>query len=400
MSWERKPLEEVADFTLGKMLDQNKNKGEPLPYLANINVRWGEFDLNDLRQMRFEPHEMDRYGLEYGDIVMCEGGEPGRCAIWKSQSSGMMIQKALHRIRPYDCLDNQFLYYSFLNIGKAGKFSPFFTGSTIKHLPRQQLAKVEIEIPPIPTQKRIADILSSYDNLIENNRRRIQLLEESARLLYKEWFVQLRFPGHEHVKITDGVPEGWKKGVYDDFFMFQGGHSFKSKDYVENGRYGVVTIKNVHDGKFVSECQSRLDDYPQNMKKYCLLNSGDVLMSLTGNVGRVCVVDGVNYLLNQRVAKIIGKYNIPRSFVYWTFSNPKFQKYSQNLAHGVAQLNLSPVKLGSSGFLFPTENLVREFSDFAEIVFKQIVQLNQFNRELERARDILLPRLMNGELAV
>ena len=83
MKWEKRTLGEVADLCLGKMLDQKKNRGEFLPYLANINVRWGEFDLGDLRQMRFEQNERDRYGLKYGDIVMCEGGEPGRCAIWK-----------------------------------------------------------------------------------------------------------------------------------------------------------------------------------------------------------------------------------------------------------------------------------------------------------------------------
>jgi type I restriction enzyme, S subunit len=91
-------------------------------------VRWGEFDLENLREMRFEHDEMDRYGLKYGDIVMCEGGEPGRCAIWKEPVPGMMIQKALHRIRPHDCLDHRFLFYSFLHKGKIGSFAPLFTG--------------------------------------------------------------------------------------------------------------------------------------------------------------------------------------------------------------------------------------------------------------------------------
>jgi type I restriction enzyme S subunit len=110
-AWRNGTLGEVADLCLGKMLDQSKNRGLPTPYLANVNVRWGEFVLDDLRVMRFEQHERDRYGLKYGDIVMCEGGEPGRCAIWKEQVPGMMIQKALHRIRPKAGLDHGFLYY-------------------------------------------------------------------------------------------------------------------------------------------------------------------------------------------------------------------------------------------------------------------------------------------------
>lgn len=115
--WERKPLGAVADLCLGKMLDQKKNRGEFMPYLANVNVRWGEFVLDDLRTMRFEPKELDRYGLKFGDIVMCEGGEPGRCAIWKNQIPNMMIQKALHRIRPKDNLDYRFLFYNLLHLG-------------------------------------------------------------------------------------------------------------------------------------------------------------------------------------------------------------------------------------------------------------------------------------------
>ena len=208
-TWSRRRLADVAELCLGKMLDQEKNRGEYLPYLANVNVRWGAFDLSDLRQMRFEAHEKDRYGLKYGDIVMCEGGEPGRCAIWKDERPGMMIQKALHRIRPGNGLDNRFLYYSLLHQGKAGGFAPLFTGATIKHLPRQNLAKVEVAVPPLADQRRIADVLSAYDDLIENNCRRIRLLEQAARLLYQEWFVRLRFPGHEHDIAETDAPAGW-----------------------------------------------------------------------------------------------------------------------------------------------------------------------------------------------
>ena len=144
MKWKTKRLDAVADFCLGKMLDQKKNRGEPLPYLANVNVRWGEFDLANLREMRFEHHELERYGLKFGDIVMCEGGEPGRCAIWKDQLSSMMIQKALHRIRPHECLRPEFLYYFFLYKGRIGHLSPLFTGATIKHLPRDTVVMYQV----------------------------------------------------------------------------------------------------------------------------------------------------------------------------------------------------------------------------------------------------------------
>jgi type I restriction enzyme S subunit len=249
-------------------------------------------------------------------------------------------------------------------------------------------------------QSAIASTLSAYDDLIENNRRRIQLLEESARLLYREWFVRLRFPGHKHVKIIDGVPEGWEKKTYSDLFELLGGFAFKSKTYKAEGKYGIVTIKNVHDARFIPECPSRLDDAPEKMKEHCVLKMGDVLFSLTGNVGRTCIVYGENYLLNQRVAKIVGKPGISRSFVYWTFSNETTQKELGNLAYGVAQLNLSPVKLGEREFVKPTSTLLSLFTEIAEPIFEQICTLNLQVNELTKARDLLLPRLMTGEIEV
>ena len=228
--WRNAYLNEVADFCLGKMLDQKKNRGDLLPYLANVNVRWGTFDLDDLREMRFEHHELSRFCLEYGDIVMCEGGEPGRCAIWKNQRPSMMIQKALHRIRPHKCLDNRFLFYFLMHKGRNGGLQPLFTGATIKHLPMEKLAKIELSFPVLSEQQRIADLLSAYDDLIENNWRRIQLLEQAARLLYKEWFVYLRFPGHEHVKIIDGVPEGWDRKPLGEVAPLKYGKALKKDD--------------------------------------------------------------------------------------------------------------------------------------------------------------------------
>ena len=98
-NWEKAKLGDISRMCLGKMLDKEKNKGDFQPYLANINVRWGRFDLHNLQQMRFETNEQERYGLNDGDLVVCEGGEPGRCAIWKGETPDMKIQKALHRVR-------------------------------------------------------------------------------------------------------------------------------------------------------------------------------------------------------------------------------------------------------------------------------------------------------------
>lgn len=168
--WVRKPLDEVADFRLGKMLDQNKNKGDLMPYLANVNVRWGAVDLDNLREMRFEESELDSFGLKYGDIIMCEGGEPGRCALWKEQVPGMMIQKAIHRIRARSEVSYLFLYYSLRHRGQSGEMSTLFTGATIKHLPREKLALVRLVIPP-------ARLMALFEDQIDDLEKQIGLLE-------------------------------------------------------------------------------------------------------------------------------------------------------------------------------------------------------------------------------
>lgn len=181
--WRRGLLEEIAEFKLGKMLDQDKNRGDLLPYLANINVRWGEFDLRDLRRMRFEADELETYGLKYGDIVMCEGGEPGRCAIWKEQLPGMMLQKAIHRIRCRKNMDHNYLYHSLRHFGQSGHLATFFTGSTIKHLPREKLAKLSIVVPPTPLLNNFRDPMISMEGQVYNLQCQIQNLRRTRDLL-------------------------------------------------------------------------------------------------------------------------------------------------------------------------------------------------------------------------
>ena len=232
--WKKVKLGESTESCLGKMLDAAKNRGEYKPYLANLNVRWGSFDIDNLSLMRFEEDEDEKYGIKYGDLIICEGGEPGRCAIWKEQLPDMKIQKALHRVRPKDGLvDNFYLFYWFLLAGKCNWIDQYCTGATIKHLPGQKLKEVLVDLPPIETQLRIATILSRYDTLIDNNQKQIKLLEEAAQRLYKEWFVELRFPGYESKKIVDGVPEGWEKIKLSQLAEFKRGKTITKKEVIE-----------------------------------------------------------------------------------------------------------------------------------------------------------------------
>ena len=190
----------------------------------------------------------------------------------------------------------------------------FGSGATFPEISGNSMKKIKISIfSDTNYQRRIASILSVYDNLIENNDRRIRLLEQMAENLYKEWFVRFRFPGHEKVEMENGLPKGWTRGRLGDIVEFQNGFAFKSETFQEEGRYSIVTIKNVQDEGFDGSKTEKIDVIPSRMPSYCCLKEGDILLSLTGNVGRVCRVFGRNYLLNQRVAKIKAEYEY---FIY------------------------------------------------------------------------------------
>ena len=155
--WPTLPLGSLAtEMCLGKMLDKQKNRGTLQPYLRNVNVRWFTFDLSDLKEMRFEEGEGTRFDLQNGDLVICEGGEPGRAAVWKGQTENAKIQKALHRVRfqpnEYDpTFAMYFIYFGTI----TDRFARYYTGTTIKHLTGAALSQVQFPIPPLAEQKRI-----------------------------------------------------------------------------------------------------------------------------------------------------------------------------------------------------------------------------------------------------
>ena len=291
--------------------------------------------------------------------------------------------------------DYEFIYYQLCTLYdklvslKAGAAQPNLNARIIKNL--------EIIMPSLPIQHRIASILSRYDSLIENYQKQIKLLGEAAQRLYKEWFIDLHFPGHENTNIIDGVPEGWEKQKVNSIIELQSGFAFKSSTFDDNGAYKIVTIKNVKDGAFDGDNVSRIVAIPEKMPKHCVLADGDILLSLTGNVGRVCIVNGKNYLLNQRVAKLATDF---KAFTYCLFRSREMFIEINNLANGAAQQNVSPIKIGEMKILLPNNKLLQEFES---IVFKsiaRIISLQSQLRLLTEARDRLLPKLMSGEITI
>ena len=401
MSWPELALDQLGTVGRGKSRHRPRDAahlyGGPYPFIQTGDVKHAGLYLADFSQTYNEAGLGQSKLWPEGTLCITIAANIADTSILKIEAC--FPDSIIGFIPNPEKADARFIKYLFDAQFKR-QYQTFTQGAAQDNLSQGKLLSLNFPAPELSEQQRIADILSAYDDLIENNRRRIGLLEEAARQLYKEWFVRFRFPGHEHVKIVDGVPEGWEDLTYGDVFEFLGGFAFKSSTYVDEGKYGIVTIKNVHDGRFVPDCSSRVADIPQKMNAHCELKTGDILLSLTGNVGRACVVYGENLLLNQRVAKIVGRVEIPDSFTYWTFSNPETQRELENLAFGVAQLNLSPVKLAARPFVRPPRILLESFTDFADGLFKQIIKLNQSVAELVKARDLILPRLMNGSLTV
>lgn len=400
MKWEKVKLGNVTDSCLGKMLDQNKNKGDYQPYLANVNVRWGEFDLEDLPLMKFEESEQERYELKYGDLVICEGGEPGRCAIWKEQIPNMKIQKALHRVRVHDCLDYRYLFYWFLLAGKTGELDQYFTGATIKHMPGQKLKEVVIDKPPLEIQHRIADILSAYDDLIENNQKQIKLLEEAAQRFYKEWFVDLRFPGHENTTIVDGVPEGWNECTVESFGTVITGKTppTSNKEYYTNGKVPFVTIPDMHNVVYPLKTEKRLTIEGAQTQKNKYIPPNSVMISCIGTVGLVSIATEVCQT-NQQINSIILNYEDDLYFFYESMLRMKDLLDGLG-SNGATMTNVNKSKLEKLIIISPSKDIVKQYNDVCKPLFESALNLSRKNVYLKNMREALLPKLMSGEVEV
>jgi len=255
--------------------------------------------------------------------------------------------------------------------------SGYITGAAQPKLSQKNLRIIKVAIPDFQEQLKIQNVLKTYSDLIENNRRRIKLLEESARLLYKEWFVQLRFPGHEHVKITDGVPEGWIKEPLGELLTLQRGFDLPSR----NRKQGSIPI-------FASTGVNGLHNEAK-------VKGPGVVTGRSGSLGTVIYISKDFWPLNTTLWVKEFKKVTP---IISTFILRALKLESYNGGAAVPTLNRNDVH--KIDVLCPPDILIREFDLQVATVFEQIEKLHGYNKKLSEARDILLPRLMNGELTV
>ena len=270
----------------------------------------------------------------------------------------------------------------------------------------KSIVDLDLPCPPLPVQRKIAAILSAYDDLIENNLRRIKILEAMAQNLYREWFVKFRFPGHQHTRFVDSplgkIPEEWEVGTLGKTSYVIPGYAFKSKDWSDEG-VPVIKIKNIRPGNFIDTEQA---DYvpealsPSINKKYWL-KSGDIMIAMTGaTAGKIGKLRSkTTMFLNQRVAKIEPKLNF-YEYVWCTVSSPYAEGRFYALADGSAQPNMSGGQIENYELLIPSTHLVQRFSDIVAPSVNEVDNLIFRNEVLRRTRDLLLPKLISGDVDV
>ena len=263
-------------------------------------------------------------------------------------------------------------------------------GTAQDNLSWKKLSTIKFPCPPLEVQNRIAAILSRYDSLIENYQKQIKLLEEAAQRLYKEWFVDLHFPGHENTKIVDGVPEGWKKKAISQLGEYLNGFAFKPSDWQESGK-PIIKIKEMGNGVGNDTPRNNGERVPA---KY-LVKSGDLLFSWSATL-MVIVWSGEEGWLNQHLFKVTPSKEIGREFLLQSISNT-IEEF-QNLTTGSTMKHIQRNKLDQVFVNVPNDEIMESYSDIAEKSREQILHLSSQIRLLTEARDRLLPKLMSGEI--
>ena len=295
-----------------------------------------------------------------------------------------------------------FLYYYIK--GNLDYIKLFGTGATFPEISGAAMRKIKVQIPSLPTQQKIASILSAYDRLIENNTRRIRLLEQMAENLYKEWFVRFRFPEHEKVEMVNGLPKRWETIHIKELAQLKSGYAFKSEWFVEEGE-AVAKIKDIGNILMDTSSFSYVDKENCFKAKKFLLTTGDLTIALTGaTIGKISIVPKHkgNIYTNQRLGKFfLGDKPIEKlPFLYCLFKQESMVSNIVNLSNSSsAQPNISPEQIEKIKIL-GNHDIISMYNKTCNPLFSNILALYSQNQLLTRQRDLLLPRLMSGKLEV
>ncbi len=292
---------------------------------------------------------------------------------------------------PYENISNvKFVKYCFDILKQDCK--QISQGTAQDNLSWKKLSTIQFPCPPLPIQQRIATILSRYDSLIENYQHQIKLLEEAAQRLYKQWFVDLKFPGYQNTKIVDGVPEGWEKKKISELGDYLNGFAFKPSDWQSTGK-PIIKIKEMGNGIGNDTPRNNGERVPQEY----LIKSGDILFSWSATL-MVVIWSGEEGWLNQHLFKVTPNKDVCREFLLHSISNA-IEEFA-NLTTGSTMKHIQRNKLDQVFVKTPSSDVMHLYNLKAEPIRERILNLQSQIRHLTEARDRLLPKLMNGEIEV
>ncbi|PHO11799.1 hypothetical protein CPG38_11050 [Malaciobacter marinus] len=303
-----------------------------------------------------------------------------------------------------DFKDNnkKFIYYFLKNLD----FKHLASATAVPSLDRKILHSLRVPFIERNIQNKIAKLLSNYDDLIENNNKRIKLLEESAEELYKEWFVRLRFPNYQNTKIENGIPKGWEKSKLENYLEFFRGKSYSSADIESDEGLPFVNLKCINrNGGFRKD---GLKVFNGKYKNDNITFSGDIMMAVTdmtqdraivGRVGRIPKMGFNKFIFSMDLIRI-EPLNIDKIFLYSLLRFSNIGLYLKEFANGVNVLHLTPSILYTINSLIPSDEVQKKFSAIINPILEEIDILEQKNQTLKQTRDLLLPRLISGKLDI
>lgn len=382
-------LEEVCELIADCPHSTAKDEGEGFPLIRTPNIGKGRLLLDSVQRVSESVYNKRnaRAVPQDDDLVFAREAPAGNVAIIKNGEKVCLGQRTV-LLRPNKKLVNpDFLTYFLLAPEQQYGLLGTANGATVSHVNIPTIRELKINLPPLQVQNRIAGFITAYDDLIENNQKQIKLLEEAAQRLYKEWFVDLRFPGHETTPIVNGVPEGWHEGTIQDVVIY---HDKKRKPLSGMQRAEMQ-------GEYRYYGAASILDYVNDY-----LFDGTYL--LLGEDGTVVTEDGFPVLqyvtgkfwVNNHAHVLTGQLGYPTEYLYMMFKSTKVK----DVVTGAAQPKISQARLSNKKIIVPSKQLVSAYCDITGPMFKEIINLEHQITVLKEARDRLLPKLMSGEIEV
>lgn len=401
MNWETLRADEYCIAVKDGTHDTPKPVDFGYKLVTGKHVKNGQIDSSSAYYISEEDYNAinKRSMVERWDVIMSMIGTVGEAAVVKNDPDYAIKNVALFKCGGSEVCGKWLCYYLNSPEGK-GKMLGEMKGSSQQFLSLKQLRELPIMFSEEKVP-RIVEIISNYDDLIENNQKQIKLLEDAAQRLYKEWFVNLRFPGHENTKIVDGVPEGWKKNCAEKFFEITIGKTppRTEKRCFTTGKNGIpwVSIADMgNSGMFVLNTAENLTDDAIKQYNVKVIPKNAVLLSFKLTVGRVAIAPN-DICTNEAIAHFKGRRECEREYTYFYLKNFHYDELGSTSSISKA-VNSKIIK--AMPFIMPSEKLLKEYSSKTKDAFDLIICKQKMDNNLKIARDRILHKLMSGEVEV